>query len=118
MADDSGIDGSGSARYARVHSPDRCAARTGRPATSVGRRGIGDRLRRRCHIRRQPDFALCSKRDPSRRFVDAEGALRRTNNRFYRRFATMEGLCRERDISFPELPPDEKEALWQEAKGR
>jgi tetrapyrrole methylase family protein/MazG family protein len=50
--------------------------------------------------------------------VDAEGALRRTNNRFYRRFATMEGLCRERDISFPELSLDEKEALWREAKGR
>jgi tetrapyrrole methylase family protein/MazG family protein len=50
--------------------------------------------------------------------VDAEGALRQTNNRFYRRFSAMEEACRERGLSFAELSLDEKEALWQEAKGR
>ena len=49
--------------------------------------------------------------------IDAEGALRRANARFYRRFATMERLSRERGLSFAELPMDDKEGLWQEAKG-
>ena len=48
--------------------------------------------------------------------VDAEGSLRQTNARFYRRFATMERLCRERGLSFPDLPLEEKEELWQQAK--
>ena len=49
--------------------------------------------------------------------ADSEGALRQTNARFYRRFAAMEKLSRERGLAFPELSLDEKEALWQEAKG-
>ena len=49
--------------------------------------------------------------------VEAEGALRRAGRRFYRRFALMEKLSRERGLSFSELPLDDKEALWQEAKG-
>ena len=49
--------------------------------------------------------------------VDPEAALRGTNAGFYRRFAAMERLSRERGLSFPDLPLDEKEALWQEAKG-
>ena len=48
--------------------------------------------------------------------VDAEGALRQANSRFYRRYSTMETLSRERGLSFSDLPLDEKEALWQEAK--
>ena len=48
--------------------------------------------------------------------TDAEGALRQSNARFYERFVTMERLCRERGLSFPDLSLDEKEALWQEAK--
>lgn len=48
--------------------------------------------------------------------LDAEGALRQANARFYRRFATMEKLSRERGLSFPDLPLAEKEAIWQEAK--
>ena len=48
--------------------------------------------------------------------MDAEGALRHANSRFYRRFATMETLSRQRGLSFPDLSLDEKEALWQEAK--
>ena len=48
--------------------------------------------------------------------VEAESALRGANARFYSRFAAMERLSRERGIDFHELPMDDKEALWQEAK--
>ena len=48
--------------------------------------------------------------------MDAEGALRHANARFYFRFVTMERLSRERSLSFAELSLEEKEALWQEAK--
>ncbi len=48
--------------------------------------------------------------------VDAEGALRQADARFYRRFVAMERLCRQRGLSFKDLPMQEKEALWQEAK--
>ena len=48
--------------------------------------------------------------------VEAETALRQANDRFYRRFTTMERLSRERGISFEELALDSKEELWQEAK--
>ena len=49
--------------------------------------------------------------------VDAEGALRHSNARFYQRFTAMEKLSHQRGLSFPELPMGEKEALWQEVKG-
>ena len=48
--------------------------------------------------------------------IDAEGALRRANGRFRRRFGTMESLSRERGLSFVDLPLDRKELLWEEAK--
>ena len=48
--------------------------------------------------------------------IDTEGALRRANARFYRRFTHMEKLCLERSLSFTDLSMSEKEALWQEAK--
>ena len=48
--------------------------------------------------------------------IDAESSLRHANGRFYRRFTTIEGFSKERGLSFAELPLDEKEALWQEAK--
>ena len=48
--------------------------------------------------------------------IHMEDALRRANSRFYRRFAEMERLCRERSLSFPDLPLDHKQRLWQEAK--
>ena len=48
--------------------------------------------------------------------TDAEGALRQANARFYRRFSTMERLSRERELDFAELPMEQKEALWEEAK--
>ena len=48
--------------------------------------------------------------------IDAEGALRKANGRFRRRFGTMESLSRERGLSFVDLPLDRKEMLWAEAK--
>jgi tetrapyrrole methylase family protein/MazG family protein len=49
--------------------------------------------------------------------IDPEMALRSANQRFYRRFACMEKLCRERSIDFGSLSLDEQNALWEEAKG-
>ena len=48
--------------------------------------------------------------------VDAEGALRQANRRFYSRFVTMEKLSRDRGLAFRGLSLDEQESLWQEAK--
>lgn len=48
--------------------------------------------------------------------VDLEAALRRANQRFYRRFSYMEELCRQRGLNFGELSFDEQNALWKEAK--
>ena len=48
--------------------------------------------------------------------IDAEGALRHANDRFFRRYATVEELSRKRDLSLVDLPLDKKEALWQESK--
>ena len=48
--------------------------------------------------------------------ADAEGALRRADARFRRRFTRMEKLSRERGVAFEGLTMAEKEALWQEAK--
>ncbi|GBD11777.1 Nucleoside triphosphate pyrophosphohydrolase/pyrophosphatase MazG [bacterium HR23] len=50
--------------------------------------------------------------------VDAESALRTANARFARRWQVIEEMCRERGQDFASLPLEEKEALWQEAKGR
>ena len=48
--------------------------------------------------------------------IHAEDALRQANARFSQRFAEMERLCKEQGLSFPDLPLDQKEVLWQEAK--
>jgi len=48
--------------------------------------------------------------------VDSEAALREANGRFYRRFAYMEELCRQRGLRFDKLSFDEQNALWEEAK--
>jgi tetrapyrrole methylase family protein/MazG family protein len=50
--------------------------------------------------------------------IDAEGALRQANRRFYDRFTGMEVMSRERALDFKQLSLDEKEALWQESKAR
>jgi len=48
--------------------------------------------------------------------IDLEMALRSANRRFYRRFAYMEEVCRERGLNLASLSLDEQNALWEEAK--
>jgi len=48
--------------------------------------------------------------------IDLEMALRSANQRFCRRFAYMEEICRERGLNFSSLSLDEQNALWEEAK--
>jgi len=48
--------------------------------------------------------------------VDAESALRSTNERFIRRFSTLERLARERDQKLTELDINALDNLWEEAK--
>ncbi len=48
--------------------------------------------------------------------IDLEGALRRANERFYRRFTCMEELCRKRGLELSKLSLDEQNKLWEEAK--
>lgn len=48
--------------------------------------------------------------------VDLEEALRLANNRFYKRFSHMEGVCRRRGIAIHKLSLEELDALWEEAK--
>lgn len=49
--------------------------------------------------------------------IHAEDALRQANLRFQKRYTKMESLASERGSDFRRLPLDEKEKLWQEAKG-
>ncbi len=49
--------------------------------------------------------------------IQAEDALRQANGKFCNRYRVMERLASERGQDFAKLPLDEKEALWQEAKG-
>ena len=48
--------------------------------------------------------------------VDAESALRATNERFIRRFSTLERLARERDQEITDLDINALDNLWEEAK--
>jgi tetrapyrrole methylase family protein/MazG family protein len=48
--------------------------------------------------------------------TDPEAALRGANRRFYRRFAYMEELCRQRGLDFSKLSLKEMDGLWEEAK--
>ncbi len=48
--------------------------------------------------------------------VQAEDALRQANGRFRSRYLKMEELAEQRGLDFEQLPLDNKEALWQEAK--
>ena len=50
------------------------------------------------------------------RGIHAEDALRQANTRFQRRYTTMQHLAETRGLDFPQLPLNEKELLWQEAK--
>ncbi len=51
-----------------------------------------------------------------RQGIDLESALRRSNRKFYKRFSTMEQLCRERGLDFSKLSFDEQNELWEEVK--
>lgn len=48
--------------------------------------------------------------------VDPEAALREANQRFYKRFAYMEELCRKRGLSLDKMSFKEQNELWGEAK--
>jgi tetrapyrrole methylase family protein/MazG family protein len=48
--------------------------------------------------------------------IDLESALRKANNRFYRRFIGMEELCRQRGLDFTCLTFNEQNKLWEEIK--
>ena len=49
--------------------------------------------------------------------IHAEDALRQANQRFQQRYLMMEELARQRGQDFDQLPLNQKEELWQEAKG-
>ena len=49
--------------------------------------------------------------------IDAESALRSANNRFYSRFTHIEAGARTQGRPVRSMSMDEKEALWNEAKG-
>lgn len=49
--------------------------------------------------------------------IHAEDSLRRTISRFSIRYLTMEKLAADRGRNFAQLSLDQKEGLWQEAKG-
>jgi uncharacterized protein YabN with tetrapyrrole methylase and pyrophosphatase domain len=48
--------------------------------------------------------------------VDAEGAMREANEKFYRRFSYMERRAQSEGRSLNDLSLDELEELWQLAK--
>jgi uncharacterized protein YabN with tetrapyrrole methylase and pyrophosphatase domain len=48
--------------------------------------------------------------------VDPESALRKTNNKFRRRFSWMEERLREQGRALEQATLEEMEALWQQAK--
>lgn len=48
--------------------------------------------------------------------IDAEGALRKANRRFYDRFTTMERLAQEGGRELRKMTLEEMDGLWQEAK--
>jgi tetrapyrrole methylase family protein/MazG family protein len=48
--------------------------------------------------------------------VEPEVALRQANQKFLRRFSTMEKLCRERGLELGKLSFDQQNKLWEEAK--
>jgi tetrapyrrole methylase family protein/MazG family protein len=48
--------------------------------------------------------------------LDAESALRQTNNRFRKRFIAMEAQARSQDRLLPDFSADELDDLWENAK--
>jgi len=80
---------------------------------------IGELKETETKERREEEFGdlLFTLANIARRWdIDLESALRQTNRRFYRRFAHMEKLCRQRELDFAGLTFDEQNKLWEEAK--
>jgi tetrapyrrole methylase family protein / MazG family protein len=48
--------------------------------------------------------------------VEPEVALRQANRKFFRRFSSMEKLCRQRGLALGKLSFDQQNQLWEEAK--
>jgi len=48
--------------------------------------------------------------------IDPEIAMREANRKFFRRFAYMESLCKQRGLEFGSLTFAEQNVLWEEAK--
>jgi tetrapyrrole methylase family protein/MazG family protein len=51
-----------------------------------------------------------------RQGIDLESALRETNQKFYKRFTTMEHLCFQRGQKLADLDFEEQNKLWEESK--
>jgi tetrapyrrole methylase family protein/MazG family protein len=51
-----------------------------------------------------------------RQGIDLESALRKSNRKFYKRFSSMEEICRNRGLDLSKLTFDEQNELWEEAK--
>jgi tetrapyrrole methylase family protein/MazG family protein len=80
---------------------------------------VGELRRAESQERREEEFGdlLFTLANIARRQgVDLEAALREANRKFRRRFAHMEEACRQRGLSIADLPFDEQNALWEEAK--
>jgi MazG family protein len=48
--------------------------------------------------------------------IDPEAALRRTNKKFAQRFFEIEKVAKERSIGLSEMPMNEKDRIWEDAK--
>jgi MazG family protein len=48
--------------------------------------------------------------------IDSEAALREANRKFYRRFSTLEDLCRQRGLELKDLTFEQWDELWEEVK--
>jgi tetrapyrrole methylase family protein / MazG family protein len=48
--------------------------------------------------------------------VEPEVSLRQANRKFFRRFSSMEKICRERGLELGKLSFDQQNQLWEEAK--
>jgi ATP diphosphatase len=69
------------------------------------------------HVREELGDVLFTVVNLARRLnIDAEGAMRDANDKFNRRFRSMEAAALKADRSLADMTLDELEALWQQAK--
>ena len=62
------------------------------------------------------DMLLTMANIARRQEINAEDALRKSNEKFRRRFCYMEEVCDQRGIALASLPLKEQDILWEEAK--